>query len=91
MRIIWTPRAAADLEHAASYIADRNPDAAIKVASKIYNRIMTLEATPEIARIGVVQGTREIVFHPWPYIAVYKIFGGAVRIVRIRHASQQYP
>ena len=91
MRVLWTPRAASDLEHAANYIADRNPDAAIKVAAKIYNRMMALEATPEIGRIGAVQGTREIVFHPWPYIAVYKISRGAIRIILIRHASRQYP
>jgi len=91
MKVLWTPRAASDLEHAADYIAKRNPDAAIRVATKIYTRMMALETTPEIGRIGAVRGTREIVFHQWPYIAVYKISRDAVRILRIRHASQQYP
>jgi addiction module RelE/StbE family toxin len=91
MKVIWSPRAAADLERIANAIEKDKPDAAAKVASRIYHRLMALETTPEIGRIGVVPGTREIVFHPWPYIAVYKISRGAMRIILIRHASQRYP
>lgn len=91
MKVIWTPRAASDLEHVAGFIAQDKPDAAIRVASCIYGRIMDLELTAEIGRIGRVSGTRELIFHPWPYIAVYRITKEAVRIIRIRHSSQRYP
>jgi len=35
--------------------------------------------------------TRELVFAPWPYIAVYEIIEGQVHVLRIRHASQDWP
>jgi toxin ParE1/3/4 len=44
-----------------------------------------------MGRTGEVPGTRELVFHPWPYIAVYKIDTEVVRIIRIRHAAQDWP
>jgi plasmid stabilization system protein ParE len=36
-------------------------------------------------------GTRELVFAPWPYIAVYEIIQNEVQVLRIRHASQDWP
>ncbi len=46
----------------------------------------------ERGRKGEVEGTRELVFHPWPYIAVYEIHNeDEVRILRIRHAAQDWP
>jgi addiction module RelE/StbE family toxin len=91
MKVIWTPRAASDLEGISDFIDERNPDAALRVATKIYSRLMSLGSTPEIGRMGIVPGTREIVFHPWPYIAVYKVSRDAIQIILIRHASRQYP
>ena len=91
MKVLWTERAARDLEAAADYISRSNPEAAARVAATIYHRIMALESMPGIGRLGPVPGTREIVFHPWPYIAVYKASHDAIRIIQIRHASRQYP
>ena len=91
MKVLWTERAASDLEAAADYIGRSNPQAAARVAATIYSRLMSLESMPGIGRIGTLAGTREIVFHPWPYIAVYKASQDAIRIIHIRHASRQYP
>jgi toxin ParE1/3/4 len=44
-----------------------------------------------MGRPGILPETRELVFAPWPYIANYKIVGDKVRIIRIRHASRQWP
>lgn len=91
MKVIWTPAAASDLKNAAAFIARDSPDAAIRVATTIYHRVMSLSSTPEIGRLGLVADTRELIFHPWPYIAVYKLSADTVKIIRIRHASQRYP
>ena len=91
MKVIWTPRAANDLAQAAAYIEQHNPDAAVRVAARIYKRIMELESTPEVGRAGIVPGTRELIFRPWKYIAVYKVSGNAVRVLRVRHSAQLYP
>jgi toxin ParE1/3/4 len=91
MKVIWTPRGASDLEDAASFIARDKPDAALRVATTIYRRLMALSSNPEIGRPGLVSGTREVIFHPWPYIAVYRLATENIKIIRIRHAAQRYP
>ncbi|WP_396248285.1 type II toxin-antitoxin system RelE/ParE family toxin [Granulicella mallensis] len=53
--------------------------------------MMQLAAMPNVGKIGELPGTRELLFHPWPHIAVYKVTSDAVRIIRIRHASQRWP
>ena len=83
--------AAADLDDACTFIGTDNPDAAIRVADRIYTQVMGLADIPHQGRLGEVPGTRELVFHPWPYIAVYKVFASEIRIIRIRHAAQEWP
>lgn len=90
MRVFWSPRAAADLDELVDFIAADKPDAAVRVADRIYSHVEKLSSTPHIGRIGILAGTRELIFAPWPYIAVYKVVAGKVRIIRIRHASRQW-
>jgi addiction module RelE/StbE family toxin len=91
MKIIWTPRAADDLEFVVNEISADQPDAAIRVAYRIYNHVLMLADLPHMGRKGELPGTRELVFNPWPYIAVYRVSEDAVRILRIRHGAQQWP
>jgi toxin ParE1/3/4 len=92
MNVIWTPRAAADLDEAFDYIEIDSPESAIRVADRIYRQVMELADMPHIGRRGDVPGTRELVLHPWSsYIAVYKVDGDTIRIIRIRHAAQNWP
>jgi toxin ParE1/3/4 len=91
MKVLWTPRATSDLDAMMDFIGKDNPDAAIRVAARIYSQVMQLAAMPNIGRAGEVPGTRELVFHPWPYVAVYRVMQDNIRILRLRHASQQWP
>jgi len=50
-----------------------------------------LQKFPNAGRIGLAEDTRELVFSPWPYIAVYEIVGGQIQVLRIRHAAQDWP
>jgi len=91
MKVIWTPQAASDLKEAVDYIAEDKPDAAAHVADRIYQRVMALESTPHVGRLGIVPGTRELVFPPWQWIVVYKVDENAVKIMRVRHTSRRLP
>jgi len=53
--------------------------------------IANLRRFPLRGRLGLAPGTREIVYPPWPYIAVYEISGDQVHVLGIRHASQDWP
>ena len=91
MNVVWTPRAAEDLYALIDYIRLDNSDAAVRVASRIFSQIEALATMPHRGRTGQAPRTRELVFHPWPYIAVYRIEEDEVRVLRIRHASQDWP
>ena len=56
-----------------------------------YDRISTLERFPNLGRPGRKLGTRELVFHGLPYLAVYRVRGGVVEINRILHGAQRWP
>ena len=90
-RVRWTPNAANDLARIVERIREDNPAAAQRVARTIYGAIAGLQQFPQSGRIGLGAGTRELVFPPWPYIAVYEIVGEQVHVLRIRHASQDWP
>jgi addiction module RelE/StbE family toxin len=91
MPVRWARPAAGDLERIARRIRRDNPAAARQVARLLYDRCMGLELFPERGRPGRITGTRELVFAPFPYIAVYRITGEVVEILRIYHSAQDWP
>jgi toxin ParE1/3/4 len=90
-RVRWTTRAAADLAHIVERIREDNPEAAQRVARTIYRAVAELRQFPHRGRKGLAPDTRELLFPPWPYIAVYEILVDVVNVLRIRHASQDWP
>jgi len=87
----WSPEAAADFAAIVEYIRKQNPSAAERVSSKIYDGIVSLASFPRKGRPGRTKGTRELVFSPLPYIAVYRVKNGVVEIARVLHGSQRWP
>lgn len=61
------------------------------MAQVIYQSIARLRRFPNVGRIGLAEDTRELVFSPWPYIAVYEVIGDQVLVLRIRHGAQDWP
>jgi len=91
MDIRWTTDASADLEHISIRIAKDNPEAALKTARTIFQRIEQLVTFPHSGRIGREEGTRELVFSPLPYIAVYRLQESTIEILHIWHGAQDWP
>jgi toxin ParE1/3/4 len=90
-RVLWTIPAATDFTRIVERIREDNPAAAHRVAQTIYKGVAALSAFPHRGRIGLAPETRELVFAPWPYIVVYEVIEDGVQILRIRHASQNWP
>ncbi len=88
MRVRWTMPAADDLTRIVEYIRVGNPEAARRVAQTIFEGVAGLNRFPGRGRAGHVEDTREIVFPPWPYVAVYEITGEEVRVLRV---SSHFP
>jgi toxin ParE1/3/4 len=89
MKVIWANRAIADLDRIADFIEQDRPEAADHVFNRIFTEVMSLASMPQRGRRGIAAGTRELVFPPWPYIAVYRVTNKEVYVVRIRHAAQK--
>lgn len=91
MRIIWSPRARGHLIALRSYIAERNPRAAVTVAARIRASVGQLADFPHMGRIGRVPGTRELVISRTPYVGAYVVDADEVTILAILHGAQRWP
>ena len=88
MRIRWTPAAAADLERISAYLQERHPRYRRPTLQKLYESIRALKDAPYHGRPGRVDGTRELLFPPMPYVAVYRVRQQSIEILRIYHTAQ---
>jgi plasmid stabilization system protein ParE len=55
----------------------------------MYASIGSLKEWPHRGRPGREEGTRELVFPPLPYVAVYRVKEESVEILRIYHGAQE--
>ena len=67
------------------------PEAARRVALRIYEGVASLTQFPHRGRPGRKSGTRELVFPGLPFLAVYRIGEDAIEINRILHGAQKWP
>ena len=91
MKLVWTQRARRDLRELIAHIAEDSVQAAEVVAAGILNAAELLIEFPRSGRIGRVSGTRERVVGKTPYILVYRIASGRVRILRVYHGAGKWP
>jgi toxin ParE1/3/4 len=89
--IRWTSAAAADLQQINDYLAAQRPHYRLATIRKIYDTIRSLKQTPQRGRPGREEGTREILFPPLPYVAVYRLNKQAIEVLRIYHHAQNRP
>jgi toxin ParE1/3/4 len=55
---------------------------------KLYESVCALKHWPQRGRIGCEAGTRELLFPPLPYIAIYRAIGQDIEVLRIYHTAQ---
>ena len=91
MKVRWSPEAAADLTSITQYIRRENAAAALRVARIIYRSAAELDKFPLRGRPGRVNGTRELVISPLPYIVVYRIRENFIEIAKVLHGAQRWP
>ena len=91
MEVIWTKTAFVGLERARSYIAEDNPEAALRIHHEILAAAAQLGTMPEVGRPGRVGGTREKVVSKTPYLIAYTVADNRVRIVAVQHGAQKWP
>lgn len=91
MHLEWTLKAIGDLREAGQYIAEDNPEAAVKMAARVQEAVEYLLEHPNMGRPGRLPNTRELVISGTPFLAVYWVRGTAVQILRVLHHSRKWP
>jgi len=92
-RLVLSPRAAADLEEIADYIARDNPVRAVTFVAELEATCRAVAATPELypARPDLAPGLRMAVHGR--YLVLYRDLPGenTVRVVRVLHSARNVP
>lgn len=92
MRIRWTAAAAAaDLQSISDYLKEHHPRYRDPTIRKLYEAIRALKQWPGRGRTGREEGTREILFPPTPYVAVYWVREQTIEVMRVYHAAHDRP
>jgi toxin ParE1/3/4 len=88
MRVRWAPSAAADLWTISEYLKRHHPQFVDTTVRRIYRTIQDLKKFPNRGRHGEEEGTREILFLPMPYVAVYRVKDRCIEVLHIFHGAQ---
>ena len=91
MKIEWLPKAERNRETQLAYVAEHSPSAAIAMGDAIQRAVARLSEHPMSARLGRVQGTRELAVAGTPYVIVFRVERNAVAILRVLHGKQRWP
>ena len=89
MKLRLTPRAVADIEAIALYIAAENPRAALAVTESIERRLRQLADYPHsgILREDIGAGVRHLV--AGKYLAFYRVTASHVDVLRVIHGKRR--
>jgi toxin ParE1/3/4 len=91
MKVVYSPRAIADLEHIAAYYrAVASPSVAAAVAERIERGIARVADQPRIGQmVDERPGVRALVIRNAPYKVFYRLRDGSVEIAHIRHTARR--
>lgn len=86
-KVVWTDDAVGHLEAIFTYVAAFDPAAASRLAARLVEVADSLAIFSNRGR-DAGDGMREMTT-VWPYILRYRVEGGSVLILRIRHGAQK--
>ena len=93
-QVIWSDAAIADLEAACRYIADDNPDAAVRIGHGILDHVRLLASFPFIGPWyprGTRGTLREIVFRSYRIFYDVSEATHTVEILHVWHGAREEP
>jgi toxin ParE1/3/4 len=91
VKLRFTPRATANIAKIADYIRKRNPSAARRVRSSIYDSLQNLLLFPLIGRQQKEPGVRKHVTPRYAYLVYYTIdeVEEEIIILSVKHSAQE--
>lgn len=91
MKIRLMKAAIRDLRETRTYIAQDDPEAAARVATRIESAIALIAKRPEIGRPAADQPVREWSVPGLPFVIPYRVSDDVIEIVRVFHTSRRRP
>ncbi|WP_374324412.1 type II toxin-antitoxin system RelE/ParE family toxin [Azonexus sp.] len=89
--LVWSEEARGDLLEIVSYVAERDPRAAMSLGHAIEQGVWPLSEHPFLFKASErIAGCREIVIHP-NYVLVYRVTLECIEILRVMHTRRQFP
>lgn len=89
MTVIYAPRALRDLRGIADYLGERSPSGTKRVFAAIKSSIDDLEMFPGLGAAVDEKGHRRLPIVSVPYAIYYRLAGGEVIVLHIRHTSRK--
>ncbi|MFC3324075.1 type II toxin-antitoxin system RelE/ParE family toxin [Mesorhizobium cantuariense] len=88
MKYRLLPQAAVDLEGIGDYIAERNPNAAVRFVDALERRwtLLTLHPFSGAPRDDIAPGVRHVVVGD--YLTLYRVGDDAIEIIRVLHGKR---
>ncbi|WP_339740842.1 type II toxin-antitoxin system RelE/ParE family toxin [uncultured Maricaulis sp.] len=87
-RVRWSIQAGRDMTEAHDFIAQDDPDAALRMILTVESATQYLLTFPSMGREGRLKNTRELVIPHLPYLIVYRSAPAEVEILRVLHTSR---
>jgi toxin ParE1/3/4 len=91
LQIRWTEKADRNLDDVEAYIAQDNPEAALRMVLKVIGAVEQLLDNPGLGRPGRVPGTRELVVGGTPFLVPYRARGEVIEILAVFHGAMKWP
>jgi plasmid stabilization system protein ParE len=91
MKLRFTSRAVENITAIADYVHERNPAAAQRVRSAIYENLQDLLLFPHAGRIQQTEGVRKFITREYAYLIYYTVADAAEELVilNVKHPAQR--
>lgn len=90
-KIVYSPNAVSNLERLYRFLADKNPDAALRAIRTVRDRLKMPSRFPKLGPVDPEQPDERELFIPFGaagYVARYRSDGRIVVILAIRHVRE---
>jgi toxin ParE1/3/4 len=89
VRLRYTKRAAAQIDKALGYVAERSPQGAARVHERLLAVVTLLQIHPHAGHATSRAGVRRFGLTPYPYFIDYRVVGDDLIVMRFRHAARK--
>ena len=89
MKIVWSPEAAEDFDHAVTYLLEVNPSAGRKLVASVLGLVEWLASEPVLGPSHFLKNDE--VVHGWPlrpFRIYYQRDADSLRVIRIYHQKR---